>query len=554
MKKRHLLFAGVMVLSCIVSCQKNKTTGGRSGSEAIYVRLTDKTETRSETADGTAPRELLFSVPVVTEEGDTLKVDAWVSDMEQTVFSGVGDNSSAPETRGMIRTTANMAENKNYFYTTVYTPSGTVYSDEEGASMGHVTVQYDGSQNIWQLGTGAGDTFGEYCYYHWPADGSDIVFCSTYGTGASAVTWNIPEEKVTFSYVTPVSSDRLGDAAAEDDLLFAMNRQNVNSRPKTSDGRSYADIHFDHALTAVRFTRGNLENGTIQTVSLKGFYGAGSATGVYAQGASVHQDKLTFTWTPSGDPQDFTQVFNRVLTDEDPHQDTGSHAVTGASLDPTTNQSYTFFVIPQLLPEGATIEIYIKERIHPITIDLTKATDGSGNPMDSKLRDWSTYAGKIITFSVNTVVEGGLVDIELSDQVNAHVKSNVSVFNTNDSKESYVRVAVIANWVNSVGTVIYPYPIDNIFSDSHFDFSGVTTSDWVFDNGFYYYKKRLPVNTSVKLIHTFTSPLRGDSDFPNDNTQVDHLEMTILAQAVECDRKADLIDPSKYGWPNVFVE
>lgn len=557
MNNRHLMFAGVVILSCIVSCQKSKPTGKGSDAEVIRVRLADNAGTRADVAEDCyeeAGRELLFSVPFVTEEGDTLKVDAWISDMDETVYSGMQDSSVEPATRGMIRKTDNMKSDKNYFFTTVYDASGSVYNDViGGASMGNVTVQYVGEQQTWQLGTGYGDTFGEYCYYHWPSDGSDLIFCSKYGEGASNVNWNIGEEKLTFSYVSPVSSDRLHDAAAQSDLLFAMNRQNLNTRPKT-DGRSYADIHFDHALTAVRFTRGNLANGTVQNISLKGFRGAGNATANYTQGAKVINDKLDFTWTATGDPLDFTQVFNRVLTDDDPHQDPNSHEVTGASLDPTSNQEYTFFMVPQLLPEGASIEIYIKERIHPIVIDLTGAKDGSGNDMDSNIRDWSGYAGKIITISVNTVVQGGLVDIELSDTVTANVKENVTIHNTAASKDSYVRVAIIANWVNEVGTVIYPYPIDNIFADSHFNFTGVNTGDWTFQNGFYYYEKKLLVNQTVKLINSFTSPVRGDSDFPNDNTAVDHLQMTILVQAVDCDRKADLVDPSKYGWPNVFTE
>lgn len=541
MKKRFLIFAGIAILSCIVSCQKSKTPG-QSGADVIRVRLADKADTRAEVAEevrADAGQELLFSIPVVTEEGDTLQVDAWISDMEDNVFSDIQECEVEPETRGVIRTTSNIAYDKNYFFTKVYTPSGSVYTDDQGASMANVTVQY--VQNEWLLGTGTGDTFGEYCYYHWPADGSDIIFCSSYGTGASNINWNISEKKVSFNYVTPVSSDHLGDAAAQDDILFAMNQQNLNSRKKASDGRSYADIHFDHALTAVRFVRGNLENGTVQTVSMKGFYGAGNATANYTQGASVLEDKLTFTWNVTGDPMDFTQKFDRVLTDDDRHQDS-SHQVTGAPLDPTANQEYTFFIIPQLLPDQATVEIYIKERIHPITVNLGGTKDGSQQPLDPKLRDWRTYAGKIITIAVNTVKQGDLIDIELNETVEANIKRNVSVYNTNDSKPVFVRVAIIANWVNSQGTIIYPYPIDSIFNDPQFTFNEGTANDWEFINGFYYYKKRLPINTSVKFINTFTAPA-----YTGENSQVDHLQMTIMVQGVECDRKTDLINT--FGWP-----
>ena len=555
MKTRYFILAGAAILS-FVSCQRGKTPISPSSAEVIYVRLADKADTRAAEATdveeeelATSEKELLFSIPVVTDEGDTLRVDAWLSDMDEAVLPALEDDSQDPETRGMIRTTDNMKENKNFFFTTVYDANG-IYSDElTGASMGNVTVQYVQSQSSWVLGTGSGDTFGENLY-HWPSDGSDIIFCSQYGNGTSNVNWH-NGASLSFSYAAPVTTD-MSDAAAQKDLLFAINKQNMNSRNKS--GKRYADIHFDHALTAVRFVRGNLENGTVQTVSMKGFYSAGNATASYTQGESVHKDKLTFTWTPTGDPVTLTQQYNRVLTDADKKQTVGKHEVDGALLDPTTNQEYTFFMIPQRLPDGASIEIYLKERIHPITIDLTAATDGSGNAMATELRDWSTYAGKIITISVNTVMSGGLVDIDLADVLEAHVKKNVVITNNeyDHSKDSYIRVAVIANWVNKQGTIIYPYPIDNIFNDSRFDFTGVTTSDWVFNGGFYYYTKQLRTGQSVKLINTFTSPVLGDPDFPNDNTAVDHLQMTILVQGVECDRKNDLLNV--YNWPNVFVE
>ena len=206
-------------------------------------------------------------------------------------------------------------------------------------------------------------------------------------------------------------------------------------------------------------------------------------------------------------------------------------------------------MIPQLLATGASIEIYIKERIHPIIDDLTGANDGSGHPIDSKLKDWSTYAGKVITISLNSVFEGEHVDIEITDQVNANVKTIPTVTNTAEvGKDCYVRVAIVANWVKADGTVIYPYPIDNIATNPRF--TGFDSSKWVFDNGFYYYKYKLK-GASVKLFDKFTAPVSGDTDYESTVPDIDHLVVTIVAQGVDWEKKAEMI--STYGWPDVFL-
>ena len=172
---------------------------------------------------------------------------------------------------------------------------------------------------------------------------------------------------------------------------------------------------------------------------------------------------------------------------------------------------------------------------------LTNATDGSGNPLDNKLKDWSGYAGKIITISVNSVKQGELVDVDITDQVTGVVKTNATITNTKYGDPVYVRVAIIANWVKATGTIIYPYPIDNIAGDSNFQ--GVNT-DWVYDSsdGFYYYKHQMAPNSSAVLFTKFTAPA-----IPTDIPDIDHMQMTLLVQGFDASKKAEM--GSTYGWP-----
>ena len=510
---------GSAALLCVASCQRDRGVTQSVNDNLMGIRVEGSKQTRSNAG---VASEVLFKVPVVLDNGDSLEVVAVLSDME----------GFEPETRGAAVTTENIGPVYGSFPTSVY-KDGTTYSDPvTGASMANVTVQYQ-SGGEWELVGGL---------YHWPDNDEDIVFCSYLPrTGLGSIDWH-GGESLTFSYSLPSPSTGVDnvytDAADQPDIVFGMDKENRTHRVKASDGKRYADIYFNHALTAVRFTRGTIDNCTIETIGLKGFKGAGTATGT----PDFENHKISFAWTVSGQKYNYTQTFNRTLTDADAKQDRTQHAVTGANIDPTADQSYTFMMIPQLLETGASIEIKVKERIHPLTVDLSGATDGSGNPIDSKLKDWRSYAGKVITISINSVQEGDIVDVDITDQVSGIVKTDAVVTNTPVGNPVYVRVAIIANWVKDDGTIIYPYPIDNIASDSQFE--GVN-SDWVYSGGFYYYKHRMPAGDSARLFDKFTAPVAGSSSYPSTVPDIDHLQMTLLVQGVDAARMSEMAD---YGW------
>ena len=532
MKTRLILF-GLIALSCLASCRRDGFS--TSGKDVIYVRVNDRALTRSDASEAEAAsgQEVLFSIPAVLDNGDSIQVTAYLSDMDE----------SAPDTRGAALTTASLGSRLGRFPTTLY-KDGAVYLEEwTQVAMADVPVCYDAG--VWSLGGLEEDQV-----YHWPSDGSAVTFCSYAPSNVTTLTdidWH-GGEKLSFSYSLPEPAGAVdgvfSDALNQPDLLFAMDPQSKDSR--VVGKKHFADIQFNHALTAVRFIRGRyLDNCTIDAISLKGFYGAGTAEAVLVPGSSTHENKLDFTWTPSGPLKNYTQTFNRVLTDADANQAMSGHDATGASLDPTDDQSYTFMMIPQLLADGATIEIVVGERLHPLSLVL------SGADMDARLKDWRTYAGKVITISVSSVGGGGLLDVEIDDQVAANVKTDVVITNTPIGNDAYVRVAIIANWVNAQGAAVYPYPIDIIASDSHCE--GFDSANWVFNDGFYYYKHKLESGApSQKMFSKFTAPVSGDAGYPADVPNVDHLQMTILVQGVDAGRISDMI--TYYGWPNVFVD
>ena len=518
MNKFPLIITTIAIL-CLTSCQNDNDGVIKSGDKGKIGILVEEIRTKS--PEDLPEQELLFSVPVILDNGDTLGLKVFISDRV----------SDEVLTKGAPATTATLGPIYGNFVTNVY-KDGSIYQDPfSQKQMSNVTVQYNSGP--WTLVGGP---------YYWPENGDDITFCSYAPktiAGLTNLNWN-SGQSLSFKYSLPAPDSAGGvsfDAENQPDILFAMDTQNKNSRIK--EGESYADIHFTHALTGVRFIRGDIEDCTIQDIKLIGFYDSGSAV------ATIENGTITgYTWSTQGASlKDYTQTFNNFLDNTIPHQD-NSAQITGGSLDPTSDQSYTFMMIPQLLADGAAIEITIKERLHPIRVDLTETG------IDPKILDWRTYAGKMITISLDSSFDGEHLDVAIDDTCEANVKYDPVITNTVDvGVDAYIRVAIVANWVKESGEVIYPYAVGNLSSDSHF--TGFDSSKWVYNGGFYYYKYQLPVGESVKLFTKFTAPAPGDSDYPSTIPDIDHMVMTLVVQGVDVRKKAEMI--STYGWPNVFL-
>ena len=515
------------ILVCAASCQKDGSQIFTRNSREMSVTVSGGTAMTR--AAASTDQEKLYSMPFVTDNGDTLSLDVFIADMPEEMSSPV-------MTKGQIITTENIPTAYGSFKTSVF-KDGSAYTDEISTqTMTDVTVTY--GEGKWTFGGGP---------YYWPHE--DNLTFSSYSpvddaSGVSNIAWTDGGSKLSFDYSMQAEGmdgeGKYHDAENQQDILFAIDTQN------RTDHDNVARIEFSHALTAVKFIRGNIKDCTIDAIGLSGFYGAGSAE------AEPNTDpgdtrKLSFTWTPSGDLQDFRQTFGVSLNEDIHHQDLEEAAITeGSSLDPTENQEYTFMIIPQVIQNNAKLLIYIEERLHPIEVVLMR------DDVDAKLKDWSGYAGKIITIAISALFEGDLVDIEISDTVTAEVKTDPMVHNAG-SNPVFVRAAIVANWVTEDGAPIAPYKVDGTTIVSA-PFEGYDGSTWTYNDGFFYCRKVLttpgttgtPYN-DIKLFTKFTSPNPPES-LPN----VDHLEMDIMFQAVDAmgdDAKARII---AYGWPDVF--
>ena len=187
----------------------------------------------------------------------------------------------------------------------------------------------------------------------------------------------------------------------------------------------------------------------------------------------------------------------------------------------TTSEETCFMMVPQEFSNDARIHIYFKveDRDYYFNLILKELMDGS-----------SWEANKIYTYIISLPEE---VKVEVSDNVDGKVKSNLQIINTGLADACY-RVAVMGSWV-----VESDVTIDGITKTER-----LIVADWKEDegtfnwgashneywrkgsDGYYYYMQ--PVSRGgvlEKLFETYTltasPPMAGA-----------YLELSILAEAV----------------------
>lgn len=507
--ERHIsvIICSLGLVLSMASCQKENGQGQSGENREIrIVRGIDVVESKTAPVRGNK-EEVLFTMPFVTEDGETLSIEASISDMPEEFTPGSVDTKAVPIT------TENLKTKYEKFMTTVYTTAGGLYTDELGKKMENITATY--GSDTWIL---------QGAPYRWPASKTeDIVFCSYApiggNTGISNLSWN-NGNSLSFGYVNTPSGDG-SDAVNQKDILFAINRQNCN------DNGGEARINFSHALVGVKFIKGDIEDCTINSVSLKQFKSQGSATAVPFKPSGTSVSRLNFTWSGQSTLKDYVQNFGTQT----------STVGDKASLDPDLDESRTFMMIPQKLDANASLEIVTTDSKgeHTISINLgsINSAQAGSEANAAKLSDWSSYAGKMITIRVSHQY----VSLEVTDRVTVNVKDNVSIKNTGNAN-AYVRAAILGYWVNSDGNLVAPWNY-NPANPSASGFtglvaSGTTSSNWEYNalDNYYYYKQ--PVEGGAALAGTsalFTS-YTAPTEAPISGS---HLEMVIAVQAVMYD-------------------
>nr|WP_325287989.1 fimbrillin family protein [uncultured Bacteroides sp.] len=182
--------------------------------------------------------------------------------------------------------------------------------------------------------------------YYWPGADYELQF---YAWAPKDVFTSTPDspENLTFAYTVPT------EATEQQDLVVAN---------KNCDGdyNQAVSLSFNHICTAVKFVVGEqMQEGTIKSVSLEGV----KYTGSY--------DMTTGKWSLTDDTYSFTQTLTKGM-------DGGE--TEGSEITATEG---TFMMLPQFLPDGASVEVVFQdgatgsERTLSATIGRTEWPMGS---------------------------------------------------------------------------------------------------------------------------------------------------------------------------------
>ena len=301
----------------------------------------------SRAADDDAAASESDAIPLKSEDSDlTLYLHATVSDTRDDA------SGSGPATRGTPVTNLEKPGSKIGVISFVYNADQEWSEKFTPSLMVNIPVEYEAD-------SGKGWITKES--YYWPGSRKKIRFFAY----APYDEWRDQVSDLTLPGIPAISYTVPEHVSDQHDFLVA------DSGELPGDGSEPAALKFRHALTAIRFAAGKIqEPGYISSISLKKVNGKG----VCSLGDA--------TWTEWSEPNSsYTLTF-------DPPISIGS---TIAPDDPITNEDQTFFVIPQQLPDEATVEMMFTERGATKPQTFTASIAG---------RQWSP--GKIIIYRIST--------------------------------------------------------------------------------------------------------------------------------------------------------
>lgn len=477
MKRIVSMTAAAAAVACMASCNPE---GSLRHKTDIRLKVTSEASTKSATQ------------PQINSETEEISSDGISLYLTTTEIDNL-DNSllTGPATKGTIITSENFEGQRSDDFNVRITDAGTTTTYYESKA------STSSDNGYWYISKGSE-------YAQWPDDEkAKLDFWAWSGaTACSGITLK-DSKTLSFSYAAIQKT-----AESQSDLLFA----NTAGQTQSSDGS--VNIHFYHALAAVQFVVGNLDDGiTVTGISIDNIKSSGKCSFIPA-GATVD---TKYIWTEQGSPATYSQQFSKEKYNRK------SNANYQHCFDGSEAKS-TFFVVPQSLADSENITLTIsvtdsEGRKYKLTHSIT----GS-----AVISEWK--AGKIYRY----MISNGEGDVDISvreDLFDGTAKKGVKAENTS-SLPSYVRAVVLANWVNSAGKIVRPYTGTIRYN----------TSSWEYDSGYYYYKNSLPGGqTTDKLIDEFVL-----TDEAPTGTGFDlHLEMQVFFQAVEC-KKNTSYGPSNF--------
>jgi len=538
--KRNILILGLFGTLSLVSCKREEIlklgVGSPSNEMSDVIVDMNAPDTKCE---GSLGEEYLGESMVVTETGDTLYISVFLSDMVES--------EQIIETKSSLINSDNFGSAKEYtsFFATVYKGNesaiyNSINGKKEQTQMKDVEIYYDSSSNKWKFRN----------KYYWPLDDKNLHFCS-FGPGSvfsgssiSNMSWNKDSKTFSFTYTTPSGSPDKKDAENQKDIIAG-----VNTQTHTTGGENSVNIGLKHPLMAVRFVMGDVF-GKIEYISLSNFLSKGTAN-ITSSGV---------TWSGQSEKKSFTQTFDMFDTTGYSDDDKASGTV---SIDTTSLKTRNFIIIPQVVPDDASMELKMGNNLHPISLKFSKIYDDNKDDGTRTLtKDWTGYAGKILTFRVSSK-KANLVSVTINDRVQGLVKDSIVI--KNDGKSNImIRVKLVGNWLNQQDQVLASWNETNPYgvftSDNDNGFPTLTdASNWRLGaDGFYYYKNYLESLdvVSENLFDSFTVTSKpidatGTWKYGGADMEITTMELAILVQAVIKDDAIDPLKSFKAAWsPN----
>ena len=363
-KKTGFMASGMMaLLSCALffSCSKedisveNGNGSGHACDNICFGITSDANVQTRGNASGsekgyTAERFVLRS----QDSADTLCVRAIVSD-------GIESSASA-ESQVITRGTPVTAENFDSFHVLAY------WKKKDGTSVEKFYMDEDITKtegNIWSSDR----------IYYWPGKNNTLRFYAWSPNGTDGLTVPADPASTSLSYTVPE------DAAAQQDIVVATTEEIIGNYNKV------VPLAFDHICTAVRFVTGaQMQPGTIKSVSLEGVKYAGS------------YDMATGQWSLSGDSKSFTQTLDKGMTGGE---------TEGSEI--TTTEG-TFMMLPQTLPDGATVKVEFSDNVA-----------GKDRTLEASIAGMEWPKGKTVTYKLTITPDYDMSITCENDKVDAHV-------------------------------------------------------------------------------------------------------------------------------------
>ena len=195
--------------------------------------------------------------------------------------------------------------------------------------LGSKTISYiDGDEFTKQTVEGQ-DIYMAQDSYLWPGSGT-LTFNVLSNLPESGVVYNNTNNIIeSFTYTVPTS------VAAQNDIVYAKSE-------KTGDHGQAVELQFEHIMAAVNFKVGDIAHGTIKSITIKGVYNTGRYNFNNGQWAIINQNE--------SHKSDYSVKFNS----------NNSLTIDGNTVEGTFINNQTdgiFMMVPQIVPEGATIEV-----------------------------------------------------------------------------------------------------------------------------------------------------------------------------------------------------